>query len=229
MADYVLTSYLTERVDTQRDKMWPADDDATVRTFLGSASRLGLRCVVFHDHLSEEFTRRWSLPGVEFVKMEWRSPWTCYEERHILYWEWLERNVGCEKVLIADLSDVEFYRDPFAVMRDAGLLYIETEPWLIGKTCVGEAMRQCYGKVSFADNRILNPGLWGGERVLVVDVLTRLVAEFCRATAPGAHRELSAFNRVIYRGRVPFSSGHPFHTQFKKYEGPESGAAVRHK
>jgi hypothetical protein len=41
--------------------------------------------------------------------------------------------------------------------------------------------------------------------------------------------DITSFNRLIYREKIPYSTGYPLHTKFKKYEGPESGAAIKHK
>jgi len=226
----VLTTYLTQRLDPQRGTLWPPDDDTTVRTWIESARRCGLRAIIFHDDLSPGFTGRWTSPTTRFERISWQDDgWSALEERVKIYRNWLQDNV-VDWALTTDLADVEFYSDPFQMMRDSTRLYIGSELNHIGNTCIADWMRRAYGHVSFPNRIILNPGVLGGERAGLVYFLNLYLRELeviMHRTQPPV--DVAVFNRLIYREKIPFITGHPLHTHFKKHEGIESGAAIRHK
>ncbi len=230
MNNILLTCYLTQRPDPQRGMTWPADDDDTVRTWIESARRCGLRGIIFHDGLSAEFLERWSDDAITFERVEWNGAgWSALEERMRIYRDWLRAH-DVDQVLTTDLSDVEFYRDPFPLMNDPNKLYIGSEQNQIGNTCIADWMKRAYGLVSFPSRKILNAGLVGGQRAMLIGFLDRYLVELERVferTRPPF--DMAAFNRVIYLERISFVTGAPLHTLFRKYEGAEEGAAIRHK
>jgi hypothetical protein len=229
-SNVVLTVYLTQRQDPQRKITWPPNCDDTVRTWIRSLERCKLTGVIFHDGLSDHFIDKWENDALLFWPIDWSTPWTAAEERVKIYRDWLVVN-DCDWVLTTDLADVEFHRDPFEVMNDPERLYIGSENERIGEVELFQQwMRAAYRRVSFADFRILNPGIVGGKYDLMVKFLGRWLAEMELAVQPTPPpHDITAFNRLIYRERIPFATGHPLHTKFRANQGPESGAAIRHK
>ena len=226
----VLTCYLTQKPDPQRGITCQNDDSAVVKTWIESLTRCGWGGIIFHDNLSEAFCEEWASVNVMFQQVGWHTRWTAAEERVRIYLDWLRDN-PCEKVLTTDLFDVEFYRNPFEIMTDPNMLYIGSEPLLIGNSqWMKTRMMETYGEVTDADKPILNPGICGGSRNAMIDFLCRWRDEMYRAIVPTLPpHDIVAFNRLIYREKVKYATGHPLHTAFRSNEGPDSGAAIRHK
>lgn len=226
----VLTCYLTTRRDPQRNVVWPTDNDATVRRWINSLTALSLQGIIFHDNCGEEFRRCWSSPNLSFQKVQWKTPWTPAEERAQIYKDWIEANPH-DKILTTDLSDVEFYHDPFPLLTDPSVIYVGIEPNVTGNIqWMLNRMRETYGEVTDTEKLILNPGILGGFRAPLLDFLTRWLEEMGRAIKPTLPpHDIVAFNRLIYREHVPFITGFPLHTEFRKNEGPQSGCYIRHK
>jgi hypothetical protein len=226
----VLSVYLTQRADPQRKKIWPGNDDRVVKTWIESLTAHGLTGIIFHDGLNQEFTAKWTRSNVTFLPIVWSTPWTAAEERAAIYLTWLQEHDDCEFVLTTDLSDVEFFADPFKLMTRHDTLYIGSEPWKIGGTIVAKWMQQAYGIVSHAEQPILNPGIVGGKRELLRKFMFNWLLEMWKACQPTPPpHDLAAFNRLIYREGIRFVTGHPLHTVFRKSEPSNCGAAIRHK
>lgn len=229
MNNVVLTTYLTQRPDPQRDLTWPADNDETVRTWIESARRCGLRAVIFHDGLSPGFVARWTDDRVSFERVEWLLKWSALEERIRIWRDWLQDH-EVDWALATDLADVEFYRDPFPLLTDHHVLYIGSELNHLGNTCVAEWSQRAYGSVLYPDRPLLNAGIIGGDRPTLVHFFNRYLGELEFAllnTQPPV--DMAAFNRLIRREKISYVTGPPLHTKFRHNEGADSGAAIRHK
>jgi hypothetical protein len=233
MANIILTCYLTERQDPQRRFFWWPNNDLAVEKWIASVERLGLHGIIFHDTLSEDFAQKWARANVAFRRIRWSTPWSALEERVRIYSNWLTQESGhFEKVLTTDLTDVEFYRDPFALMDDPGKLYIGSEPTLIGDCDYMKLrMLETYGEITNSDKQVLNPGILGGHYETVARFLCRWLEEMERSVVrvPPPPHDMSSINRLIYRENVQLITGAPLHTEFRKMEGPESGCCIRHK
>jgi len=226
----ILTTYLTGKPDPQRSMTWKPDDKNVVDVWIKSLTRQGLHGIIFHDSLTEDFCARWANRNVSFHHIQWNTPWTAAEERVRIYRDWLRDN-PCDKVLTTDLSDVEFYRDPFELMTDPDKLYIGSEPILIGTDkWMVDRMTATYGEAPFQDRFILNPGICGGSRARMLTFLDQWMDELDKAIKPTSPpHDICAFIRLIYREGIPFVTGHPLHTVFRKNQWAWHGAAIRHK
>lgn len=239
MNNIILTCYLTQRDDPQakwdpRPQRWAPDRDEIVKEWIESIRRLNLDGYIFHDGLSEEFIDKWEDDSdrVIFIgPVQWTTEWGPDEERFAIYRNFLaEHHKSFDYALLTDVSDVQFHADPFMVITDPINLYIGSEPHLIGHSIVGDWMKAAYGKVDFADRPTLNPGIVGGHVETLLSFLNRWLKEMTKAVKPAPLPiDIAAFNRLIYREKIPYITGQPLHTRFKKCEGPESGAAIRHK
>jgi len=127
---------------------------------------------------------------------------------------------------------VEFFRDPFPLMGDPAMLYIGSEHWLnSNQPWMVKRMMETYGEVTDPDKQLLNPGIVGGTYARMLTFLDQWLEEMGKAIQPGPPppHDIVAFNRLIYREKIPFVTGAPLHTRFRHNEGPESECAIRHK
>ncbi len=239
MSNVILTCYLTQRDDPQsvwdpRPKRWATDSDDKVKDWIQSIRRLNLDGIIFHDGLSKEFIERWegASDRVNFIgPLQWTTEWGPDEERFMIYRNFMAlHHRSLDIVLTTDISDVILLSNPFEVMTDPTKIYIGSEPHLIGHSIVGDWMKAAFGKAYYADRPTLNPGIIGGQVDTLLAFLDCLLAEMDQAVKPAPLPiDIAAFNRLIYREKIPYVTGHPLHTRFKRYEGAESGAAIRHK
>jgi hypothetical protein len=228
----ILTTYLIEHQDMQRNQHWPADNDQIVEKWINSVKNIGLQGIIFYDNLSANFIEKWTNANIKFQKIEWKTPWGPCEERVQIYIDWLEQN-DCDFILTTDLSDVEFYYDPTPLFKSKDTLYLEIEDhtsenfvWSTNK------MLKYYGEITNLKELILNPGILGSGRNFLIAFLKNWIMEMKKAVGKPEELvalDLIAFNRLIYREKIPFISGFPLHTQFKKFESASCGAAIRHK
>jgi hypothetical protein len=188
-----------------------------------------MKGIIFHDGLSVDFCEDWG-GAVQFKMVSWQTPWTAAEERVRIYRDWLQGN-SYDKVLTTDLPDVQFFTNPFPLMDNPDMLYIGSEPKLIGNSkWLMRRMLETYGEVTDTDKPILNPGIVGGSRERMLTFLDQWLDEMGRVIKPTSPpHDICAFNRVIYREHIPFVTGYPLHTVFRSNQSADCGAAIRHK
>lgn len=227
----VVTVVLGGKPDPLRPRRTLADFSRYIRPWWNSIHRVGLRGVILHDVLSDEFLAAHASPLVEFVRVAPGS-WPLYHERHRLVRDFLTQ-ADDEFVLITDVSDVAFRRNPFAVLRSAGprRLGVGSEPVCIGQSrFMREEMERQFGVVLHAERPLLNPGVFGGRRERVLAVLNDVVAEAAERPASLTGTDMSLFNKVMYErfSADDWLTGHPLHSRFRGWEF-DTTAAVIHK
>lgn len=227
----VVTVVLGGKPDPLRPQRTLADFGRYIRPWWNSVHRVGLHGVVLHDVLTEEFVAAHDSPLVTFVRVAPRD-WPLYHERHRLVRDYLQR-IHDEFVLITDVSDVAFRRNPFAVLQAAceDQFAVGSEPLLIGESrFMREEMERQFGEVFHSDKTVLNPGILGGRRTRVLAILEEFVAEIAAQAPRLVGTDMSLFNKAIYDRHSPaeWVTGHPLHSRFRGWEF-ETTAAVIHK
>ncbi|EGD78948.1 hypothetical protein PTSG_01921 [Salpingoeca rosetta] len=121
----VLSSWMSFRPDTQRYNTLGCTNPAYIAGWYESIMTMGLRAVVLHDCLSPGLVAALQNDNITFERVEHdmssnihfkQSP---YDVRFVLYSEYLRRSEQqhLTHVLMTDMSDVRFRRDPFSAMR----------------------------------------------------------------------------------------------------------------
>jgi len=121
----LMTCYITERVDPQRDADFvKRDEKKYLVRFYNSMRYLDLEhldAVIFNDGLSDEFKSQY--PSIKFETFEWDDYADKYhlsvnDQRYLLYLRYIQKHDGeYDFVLVTDLHDVSFAKDPFEYMR----------------------------------------------------------------------------------------------------------------
>lgn len=98
-----------------------------------------------------------------------------YLARWVLYLRWLREHPEVDKVWCVDGTDVEVYRDPFDL--EPGALYVGVETAKVGS---GWLTKNPHPDIQALDPQLLllNAGLLGGERQLVIAFLHDLVTAY---------------------------------------------------
>lgn len=229
----ILTSYLTGTPDPQRGESVKPDDDERM-TLAKSAIRHGQKVVIFHDQLSDAFTRNWSNYLCEFVKVETHPELSCNDARFGYFHDWLQDH-EVDQVWINDLFDVRVGSDPVKYFEQAPGKALHVGTHYHGETLYRfkegsptygtheRWLQQIYGGVpSFlAGWPILMAGTWGGARQHVLRALELLTTEIAATAPKKRNSNLTAFNVICYRdfgAENLHTPGFPLVSEFGKHQ-----------
>jgi hypothetical protein len=182
----------------------------------------GLNGVVFYDRLPPEFIQRWQSPQVSFEPFKIGEPYASATsgviQRMLALRDFLARHGGVSRILFTDINDVAFVLDPFRWMErlpfGAPYLFAGEEwttfrknNWWNGAAAFfgGDYLSLFSGP--FADMYLVNAGVWGGHRDVVMLFLDKFVREvdlllaagLNLRTDPGFVADMYVMNLVLYR------------------------------
>jgi UDP-glucuronate 4-epimerase len=236
--DIVFTTYFTGKEHPERQYLVDNDSFEQMRIWYESVHALGLHAIIFHDSLNEDFVNKYVTPNVRFVKVK-LGPRSNNDERFFIYERFLNERIKLnpawapKRVLMTDLFDVKFNKNPFDFMRlheqennlqnnsNTEFLFIGSEEELIrNNQWLQTRLSECASKEwqFLMDTKLLNPGIVGGK----VSTLLRFLPVYNEAmrNAPvKANCNTPMFNIVIRQApdwNDSIVTGTPFHTEFKK-------------
>ena len=153
--------------------------------FYNTSRFLGLRAVIFHDHLPPDFVVKYSTDKISFQKIQPDENFYPNDLRFIIYDRFLEKH-SFEWILMTDIRDVYFNSDPIIRMSKNPKnisLYVspdfgtfESNPWM------KDHMMKCYPEriKLWTDEwglSIFNCGVWGGHQTVIRCLLNCVVNE----------------------------------------------------
>ncbi|HVX44964.1 MAG TPA: hypothetical protein VHC49_13835 [Mycobacteriales bacterium] len=170
LRDLIITTLFTGQDDPQR-KGPMLNDPSMYAELAGSLD--GHKLVVLHDRLTAEST-----DVVELVQVE--APMNPYLQRWISIWHYLQDHPEIGRVWCVDATDVELLREPFSIIRP-GTLYVGSEPVVVGMDWIRRkhpaALIQEFIERNF-DRQLLNAGLVGGHREIVMEFTAAITRAF---------------------------------------------------
>lgn len=233
----VITSLLTANIDPQRGIKWPADA-SVLSNWLESIERYEIEGVVLADEL-KKLPRGYSNTEVVNVPV---SNMNVYYQRWMHIYQYLRDNEDIQWVWCTDGSDVEVLREPFNGMVE-GFLYSGYEPSMVGtqwmKNNHPAKALQTFIK-TYSKNTMLNAGVVGGSRDVIMKLARGIVQEYADneadrffgedSTPPRSELgDMAAYNKVAYEifgGNI--RTGPQIVTEFKSYT--DNGTAIfKHK
>jgi len=210
-----------------------ANDFERIRVWYESLIKVGCKGVIFYDHLSEEFVRRWSCPEVEFVHYKLESERSMNDERYYCYLQYLRANQHIENLFVLDLFDIEFFRNPFELFDPEEYdLYCGGDAGEYNNKLVRDKMIAAFGTPFYESEIKLNAGTCGGSRANMEALLVTMTNAFDQLTERGTMENLNmaVFNKCVYdlfdKHRILWGS--PLNSRFKAYEA-SGNFAIRHK
>lgn len=174
----ILSTYFTSKIDYQRCKHQSNDDYQYIKDWYESIISLQLKGIIFHDNLSDNFVRKYQNKNIKFIKVKVGNL-SLNDERFFIYLNFLKENIF-DYVLMTDISDVVFNKNPFLIINDKYDLYIGSEPWNFQhKDWILERYRIIYGKepLEYYDNIVLNAGIIGGKYLNIMELLKKYTSE----------------------------------------------------
>ncbi len=227
----VVAVMMSKKPDAQRGS-YVMDTLNYMKPWLNSVKATGLKGVVLHDGLPESVISDASAENIRFERCG-TSRLPILYHRHFAAMEFISRLTD-PYVIITDISDVAFRRDPFELIRaQAGekRLFIGSELKTLGKTrCLMNDMMEQYQKTEFCERLVVNPGIVGGTIRQVMDFLELVAAEIEMFGDSLIASDMVLINKVFHRnynlGDVV--TGMPLHSRFRKWEY-STDAAIIHK
>jgi hypothetical protein len=223
MNNFIVATYLTSHIDEQRGVKKEKDDPQYIQKWAESIRHLGLKGVVLHDGLSEEFISTY--PYLIFKKVdEVPEDMQLYDYRWVLYYAFVLNN-HCNAVFFTDISDVQVRRNPFYEMED-NKLYCGDEPtsirgceWL-QKSNESLSALPSYKEFLNSENQLLNCGIFGGQWHMVNTFLSVMVQyiERWRFRKIDGTVDMPIFNYIAWFYVVQFTHGEPVNSVFKWYQ-----------
>ncbi|TWU28177.1 hypothetical protein [Bythopirellula polymerisocia] len=227
----VLSIMLTTKPDPQRGEKISTNYAAYLRPWWTTVNRVGLNGVVLHDGLPADFIASATTEHVRFHRVE-PGEWPILHDRHRLCRDYL-RTTDEPHVILTDISDVAFKRDPFALIeQDSGKhrLFLGSEEKTVGSSrCLSQEVAKQFGMLLHAERQVINPGILGGQRTEVIKLLDRII-DCISEQSDLVNSDMSIVNKVVHDHYSPSEifTGFPLHSRFKKWQY-QSRAAILHK
>jgi hypothetical protein len=212
-----------------------------MQTWIDSVRKLKLTAFILYDEDNPEMIAEFEDNLIKFVKVKPNDGLNPIDSRWNEFSKFLIKNRQIENVFFTDIRDVTVLRDPFSYMN-TNFLYIGDELQNGNRITVGNqwiAFRvlhlinqtELINQFNIIKNLpVVNCGLFGGNRELVLEVLRHVTKLLKIYHIPFDTVDMVAFNVIMhlhFPGR--FLTGHPINTEFWKWDFDNSTAWFQHK
>lgn len=229
--DIAVTCYFTGKHDPLRKDHHPADSDNILNPWVRSLKQNKLKGLVFCDNLSEEFKNKYRDDNLDFVDYKLNTGWSINDERFLAYYEFLKENDKYKRIILTDLFDVLFYKNPFKFIIKPEILYAgdNMQKLIKRNNFVSKKMNHAYKKILYKDETTINAGVIGAYRNSMLRLLEGMVDDFYELNTT-KNLNMAVFNKNAYEifGRKGIQSGYPLTSRLKRYE-KQGNFAVKHK
>lgn len=249
----LLTTYFTSKPHPLYEYTVEKDSLAYIEPWYRSTRELGLRGVVFHDGLSRDFVETYSTSKIEFVFVDpSRFEFSLNDQRYFVFYDYLRSCPEVGKVFMTDASDLVVVQDPFPWIAP-GMLYVGNQPGRLhppepeGGTL--ESMSYDYIRERLetsgrnyralldelrrsprAEHPVLNAGILGGDRQVVLAILEALIEVLRAIGKPHEDLNMGVLNYVVYRDAAfDFVTGAPVHSVFGSFQNDRKDVWFIHK
>lgn len=243
--DVIFTSYFTTEVDPQRSLYKHPNRFAYMSKWFNSLREHHLRAVIFHDGLDQGFMDRLTrvYHNVTFHRVTSLYSRSTNDARFYAYHNYLKHHPDIRRVLMTDISDVVFQRNPFDFMNLLGdLLYIGTDidifPDMLSMPWLSSRLAKCFGNYSVLEGDlhnmmrlavVYNAGMLGGSRHIAMALLTRITWALDH-TPPDINCNMPAVNYVVHKyfNNITYT-GYPLTSRFLRFQCKPRAVYIVHK
>jgi hypothetical protein len=241
----VLACHITGVYDVNRSTTLPDDSYDLVKDWAESIAAKKLRGILFHNNFSDQTCARFENEYISFVRIDYNPAFNPNVFRYFVYRDYVAQcTEPIQGIFVTDVSDVTLAKNPFNdpfFASNPNSLFCGDEP----KTLDNDWMRdhsehlreqiQDYAEYEerFAEETLLNCGVFGGAYPLFMDFLQQLCAlheSYNHNNKTAYTGDMGAFN---YLARTRFNTnlrhGSPVNTVFKAYENDRIDCWFRHK
>mmetsp|Transcript_38911 Transcript_38911/g.70184 ORF Transcript_38911/g.70184 Transcript_38911/m.70184 type:complete len:827 (-) Transcript_38911:39-2519(-) len=242
----VLTSYFTTKKDWQRGKFAKATFNKIQKLYQTAVSN-GLSVSVIYDSLPDELLTKYSSERFNFVKVnleEFDSRYGVNDVRYFFFNRLVQQNEDWKAVFIVDAFDVKSGMNPCSGILP-GKIYVGGEqdrlrkhPWMKARfSKMGGKYNEWYTKKVTDKMKILNCGLTGGRRDMMLKLLSRMVQVLQdpalavrKKDSEDINLNMAALNYILYTEfEGKFTYGAPVHSTYKRFEAKRKDVWWIHK
>lgn len=223
MDNIIMSTYYAHRPNPQKTAVRAIPNEYDMmKDWYESMNRNKLNGVIFHDNLSGQFIGTYSNEYIKFYPVKENTDRSINDERFYVYYNYLLNNRDLEWVLMTDLFDVEFQKNPFEYMTDQNKIYVGSESKDVANFSILKTRAEkIYGDISDwwfkVDKDMLNAGIIGGHRDIIIYFLGKMIYEFERIN-PSFNANMIVLSKCLYDNEIDFVTGYPFHSRYKKFE-----------
>jgi len=241
----VLACHITGVYDVNRSTTLPDDSYDLVKDWAESIAAAKLRGILFHNNFSDETCARFENEYISLVRIDYNPTFNPNVFRYFVYRDYVAQcTEPIQGVFVTDVSDVTLAKNPFNdpfFIDNPNSLFCGDEPktldndWMRDHSEHLRAQIQDYAEYEerFAEETLLNCGVFGGAYPLFMDFLQQLCAlheSYNHSNKTAYTGDMGAFN---YLARTRFNTnlhhGTPVNTVFKSYENDRIDCWFRHK
>lgn len=179
--ELILTTYFTSKADPQKKIFMPNDDFSYIGKFYSSVLEHDLHAVIFYDNLSEAFVEKHTCDNIKFVKCR-IIMYSLNDERFFIYREFLN-SISAEKIILADVNDVTFGKNPFEFMQQDKLyigrdhhVLIKGSEWIQNKLNILPQLIKEGIPVLIGNMPLVNAGVIGGDARTIRNFVQKVAA-----------------------------------------------------
>jgi len=246
----VLTTFFSTKKDWQRNK-YVKPSVGKMRILFHSALQSGINITVVYDDLPSEMMGQYTHPRLHFAKVdtsEFDQRYGVNDVRYFYFDKLIRQNPDWRSVFIVDAFDVRSVLNPCggseAQRFDEKKLYIGGEreklkghPWMAVRfKKMGGKYEAWYKQTN--PEFILNCGLTGGGRDIMLRLIHRMKEVLAdkklqvrqKSVTDEINLNMAALNWILYN-EFPgkFVTGHPYHSNYKKFENKRRDVWFIHK
>ena len=241
----VMSAYMNSKLDPQRNIKIDGSDFNYIKDWYFSVKKHKLHAIVFHDHLSDNFIKKYSTDRILFRKVRMGKQ-SINDERFIIWYRYLLYN-PYKYILTTDISDVVINTDPFSYVKNNGdnkKIFIGTntthagEPKIRNKhwfdkrehklTQFNSFKSKIYPiRYEFHTYQLYNPGLLSGYLIPILMILSEVNKIHLEMKKPNNFNMIT-FNYLIHTFLMEGNnkdnyntnyiiSGEPFNSRYKMF------------
>lgn len=226
--EVVLTCYITSKVDPQIKSYQQNNNYDYMKPWYESMIKQDLHGIIFYDNLSEDFIEEYETDNIIFIKCQ-IGKFSINDERFFIYYDFLMNNDNYNKVIMTDISDVYFNKNPFELINNNHdyKIYVGTD--LIGtflKHPMYDEWTYKLKKIKLKlshDRQIYNAGTLGGCVNNITTFLKHMIDVFMVVNS-NDNNNMLILNHILftkYNDKDIFT-GEPWNTPFKSFINPNN-------
>lgn len=244
----ILTSYFSKKrhpnhpqdphvVGRQEDGRVKNNSDEYIKIWKNSIEENGIKGIIFHDQLSEEFTSRHSSKNIEFIKVK-DSPYSNNDYRFFCFKDLLTERTA-DIVFHADLSDVRIVKSPESLIEEHGDIdfFACQDSIMLNQFPYADAHQnfkwEDYMYILLNQNELplINMGVVGGRYENMLDFYSKFctIREECKQENININMWICQYLlRVIYKNKK-ILVGDPVCSEYKKFQENRKDVYFIHK
>lgn len=185
-AVYYFAVYFATICDNHKNTITEKNNFNYIRNYYNSIISLtgNVVCYILHDHLNKEFIQKYENKKIKFIKIDIKenNKLQPHDLRFFEVYKILEKDKNIQNIFITDISDCIIIKNGLPLLNENNYLYICTEGENIyNNKWMKDHLKYIYIEHSldlrsyryFAEKNLLNSGIVGGKRNLVMDFLRK--------------------------------------------------------